>query len=398
MVFSLLLTIFACTIALELLPENKSMPLDTNNINRKSTEYTNQLKTAGNWYETSVISIDGDAEGVDAHNWTWVGEQAWFGGGTGIVDDPYLLENISISVDSASPGLTIQDSGVFFNLNNVTVTNINVEGNGIYLYNVENGTLNDVNLLDNGLDGILMQNVNFTDLTDITATGNGDDGIQMTWSVVNTITTSNISENTGEGLYMANSTLNEILSSYFQTNGEDGICAEDSDLNVFIIESDSNIFNGLQLIDSDNCTIILSEFWDNTIAGVLLIEDDGDTKDNYIYGNTFSGNGENGVDNATTNYWDNGAIGNNWDDYSGVDADDNTIGDTPYLVGGSAGAEDNYPYCNDGDESIIVVVSSSSESDEDEILDSFYFEKSIILCILGISLALFTIKRIYSTK
>jgi hypothetical protein len=43
------------------------------------------------------------------------------------------------------------------------------------------------------------------------------------------------------------------------------------------------------------------------------------------------------------NDWDNGTIGNYWDDYVGVDVNQDGIGDTPYLIDGTAGSVDNYP-------------------------------------------------------
>jgi hypothetical protein len=44
------------------------------------------------------------------------------------------------------------------------------------------------------------------------------------------------------------------------------------------------------------------------------------------------------------NVWDNGTVGNYWDDYSGADDDDDGIGDTPYTnISGDAGTQDNFP-------------------------------------------------------
>jgi len=48
-------------------------------------------------------------------------------------------------------------------------------------------------------------------------------------------------------------------------------------------------------------------------------------------------------DNGTDNRWDNEIIGNYWIAYSGVDNDNNGIGDTPYFIPGTANSQDNFP-------------------------------------------------------
>ena len=58
-------------------------------------------------------------------------------------------------------------------------------------------------------------------------------------------------------------------------------------------------------------------------------------------------------DDGLTNHWDNGMIGNYWEDYLGVDANDDGIGDTPYDIPGGEGVQDNFPIWDDGPDSII---------------------------------------------
>jgi len=322
-------------------------------------------KSSDNFALTEVVLIDGDLDGVDAHNWTWAVAQDWCSG-AGTEGDPYLIENVSISVDDGSnPALKIMDNAtVFITLSNVTVTNANVDGDGVWIEDCANIIINNCNFNDNGNYGLYMINVNATTITSTNCIGNGY-GIYMDNCVLNTLTALNCSENAIDGIDLINCTYNVISSSYFQTNTADGLWIEDSDLNNITVESDDNN-RGLVLRDSDNCIVSDSEFWDNTAYGIILIEDDGDTLDNLIYNNLFSGNDVNAVDNATDNDWDNGALGNEWDDYSGVDANDNGIGDTPYLIDGTAGASDNFPIFSDGAEPVVVPLPTSDDDDDDD--------------------------------
>ncbi|GAG66746.1 unnamed protein product, partial [marine sediment metagenome] len=60
------------------------------------------------------------------------------------------------------------------------------------------------------------------------------------------------------------------------------------------------------------------------------------------------------IDDGLYNTWDNGSIGNYWGNYTGVDLNDDGIGDTPYVVSvwmpapGQTGSIDNYPIWDDG--------------------------------------------------
>ncbi|MBD3228595.1 MAG: hypothetical protein GF329_10445, partial [Candidatus Lokiarchaeota archaeon] len=80
--------------------------------------------------------------------------------------------------------------------------------------------------------------------------------------------------------------------------------------------------------------------------------DDTNFQSNTFYMNHFFDNYENAVDDGTDNYWDNGSIGNYWDDYwdryLGVDLNDDGIGDVPYNISGASGSQDLYPIWDDG--------------------------------------------------
>lgn len=64
-----------------------------------------------------------------------------------------------------------------------------------------------------------------------------------------------------------------------------------------------------------------------------------DSYSNIIYENIFKDNNVNAMDNGR-NSWDNGTVGNYWDDYNDVDRDRDGIGDFPYRFSGGI---DRYP-------------------------------------------------------
>jgi parallel beta-helix repeat protein len=69
----------------------------------------------------------------------------------------------------------------------------------------------------------------------------------------------------------------------------------------------------------------------------------GEVFDNTIQHNNFVNNSlhVDVGDNSNYIFWDNGEEGNYWDNYSGLDSDEDGIGDTPYVI--NEGNRDNYP-------------------------------------------------------
>jgi parallel beta-helix repeat protein len=133
----------------------------------------------------------------------------------------------------------------------------------------------------------------------------------------------------------------------------------------YVTIKDTNIvgfFNGIDLFRSRDCTIsgnnitnnyngIHIHFFSmrntirdnnitgNTNCGITIY---GDSIENIIYHNNFINN----YQQASTQFaasatWDNGAEGNYWSDYTGVDANGDGIGDTPYMI--EEESQDRYP-------------------------------------------------------
>lgn len=68
-------------------------------------------------------------------------------------------------------------------------------------------------------------------------------------------------------------------------------------------------------------------------------------RDNIVYDNTFENNYQWNARDDVGNRWYNGVelSGNYWDDYHGVDEDNDGIGDTPYNVSSGSARQDSFP-------------------------------------------------------
>jgi len=121
---------------------------------------------------------------------------------------------------------------------------------------------------------------------------------------------------------------------------------------------------GIRIIDNSHG----NEFYDNIIHnnakyGVLIQDLTQNCNDSVFYNNSISNPlGINAYDNGSNSEWDNGLIGNYWNDYGDDDDDDDGIGDTPYLISGDANSQDNYPIWEDGDDIYPTVIRNSPSS------------------------------------
>ncbi len=99
------------------------------------------------------------------------------------------------------------------------------------------------------------------------------------------------------------------------------------------------VTQNINLLQSNNNTISQNNVIDTSIPSVIQ-----ESSGNLIYKNNFTLVGA-----AGANFWDNGAVGNYWSDYAGIDSNGDGIGDTPYVVD-SPNNIDHYPMM----ESVII--------------------------------------------
>ncbi len=291
-----------------------------------------------------------------------------------------FIENQNIS--KAANGISLRYCS------NITIKNNSINDNnyeGIFLYE---SSMNNIleNTINNNRYGIFL-NINSynNSISNNNLTNNRETAITIQDSYNNSIY-NNQMKNSGitlepgdqdklsNKIYVSN-TLNEKII-YFYENKLDLKMNNFSNAGQVILLNcnNSEIFNlnlskgstSIALYYSNNNTIMNNNASFNTKSGIFFHISDknnisnNDFSNNDEYGayissslsnnnifsnNTFQNNGDNAIDPAANNQWDNGSLGNFWDDYLGKDADDDGIGDPgyPYNIPGGGGAQDNYP-------------------------------------------------------
>lgn len=103
------------------------------------------------------------------------------------------------------------------------------------------------------------------------------------------------------------------------------------------VKNITQAYGAIHLEYSHNNTIMLNQFMNNT-CGIWIDS----SSNNKIYHNNFIHNTKH-VHSGDSNVWDDGypSGGNYWSNYSGIDADSDKIGDTPYVI--DEKNKDRYP-------------------------------------------------------
>jgi len=166
----------------------------------------------------------------------------------------------------------------------------------------------------------------------------------------------NIITNNFYGIHLQSSVNNVISDNIFSLNSFYGVSLQSSVNNTVSNNMIIDNFYGVSLhssvtnLVSDN--VIIDNFYgivffystNNVVSGNTIENNEGgmrlfSSSDNTIYHNNF--NNTNQVLSSLRNVWDNGFEGNYWSDYTGVDHDQDGIGESPYVIDGSN--QDNFP-------------------------------------------------------
>jgi len=153
-----------------------------------SVDYENDNVNLSDYWDLSgsLILIDDSDSSKDwaytAFNYDWCT-------GSGTVEDPYVIANVTINGHNSGNCITIQNSNLFFTIRNCTLFNSSggYWDGGIKLKNVRNGELINNNCSQNAGNGIYLESCRDISITDSILNRNVKMGIRLKYSHENVI-------------------------------------------------------------------------------------------------------------------------------------------------------------------------------------------------------------------
>jgi parallel beta-helix repeat protein len=207
--------------------------------------------------------------------------------GTGSLNDPYVIENWVIDAGYDEYGIRIHGTTRAFVVRNVKISG--AAKSAVYLSYVSNGRVEDCTFEGNWA------------------------GVTLNFARLNRVSNCTFSNNT-DGIHCYFSSMNQILGNTLDRN-------------------DTAIW-----LDASNKNELIGNYVSESYMGIYL---NFGSEANYVVGNAFVDN----LHHAHTddpNAWDDGAAGNYWEGHDAIDADEDGIWDSPYMIT-SDGDQDNFP-------------------------------------------------------
>jgi len=181
---------------------------------------------------------------------------------------------------------------------------------------------------------------NYSTISDCIITSNKNYGLYLHGDpkTTNNIIKFNTFSNNKYGIYAINAIINNISSNTFAYNTEYGIYLMGQSNDNLVSDSifTENTY-AIRIKGSEKNTVIKNLITNNKYGLYFCCS----ATNNIAYNNRFIKNTEWHAEDYEGNTWDNGKVGNYWDDYTGTDVNSDGIGDTPYLIKG--GNRDRFP-------------------------------------------------------
>ncbi|MCG2827483.1 MAG: right-handed parallel beta-helix repeat-containing protein [Thermoplasmatales archaeon] len=214
------------------------------------------------------------------------------GGGTGTVNDPYIIENYTISASTAH-GIFIDNTDVYFIIRNCVIHDgKSNDRHGIYFYSVANGKIDNVTSYNND-DGIYLYSSSNNNITN-NQIYNNDHGVYLWDSSNNNISANEIYNNNYYGIYLEQYSSNNIITAnqiYYHSN--DGIYLWYSSNTNITANQIYNNYDGIRFGSYSNNNIISgNQIYNNDYHGIRLSwysSNNNIISGNQIYNNDYDG-------------------------------------------------------------------------------------------------------------
>jgi len=216
-------------------------------------------------------------------------------------------------------------------------------------------------------------------------------GINLAQSHSNTIIKNNMTDNYYYGIRLNYNSVNNTINQNIIKESVRGISIRGLS-NPYDYSFDNNITHNT--LFNNNYGIYLNQYcYNNTFEANDIISNTqygvfikNTCEENDIYMNNFITNSIHAYDNGLKNYWNNSVIGNYWDNYTDVDANDDGIGDIPYTyILGTVGSQDYLPIWEDTDDIAPIITIISPDLNQKFRFDAPLFNVSIIELYLNTS-------------
>jgi len=292
--------------------------------NKVNISNLNFLKTSALTEINTTIIID-DFPGSST-NWTWAKDQGYCTG-SGTLGDPYIIADLFFNTSTIFDNcLSIRNSLKYFIIRDCKFKGSYSYG-GIQLFNTSFGSITNNMMYPSTGALVWLLNASYNVVYDNNASAGYYYGILIEgssgYAKMNHVYDNLVINNYQVGI--------QLMSAGCILNRIEGNTVYNSDVGIQIGSS------------TKNNTIVGNRIGNNTIRGISVLSA---SESNNIYSNCFFNNTLHALDDGINNKWDDGSKGNYWDNYTGLDANNDGIGDIPYNITGIAGSQDNYPLMN----------------------------------------------------
>lgn len=255
--------------------------------------------------------------------------------GNGTVDDPYIIENLSITNNTANL-IYIENTTAYFEIRNCLLNGTDGSYDGIVLNNTDYGNLSTNDIFRCNY-GIHLNSSDHNTILNNTVHGNALDGIFLHDSNVTDIFKNKVYDN-GHG-HPLPLLVSGAGTSGIMTNGNkgSGILIDPSNNNY--IESNNLSYNGLFGVN------ITTGSSDNELRWNLFIENNSTDSD---YSQAY--------DDGTNNTFEK----NYWYDHNNTDTDGDCIAEDVYLINGTANNSDKTPWLGPSCTPVITTTTTTT--------------------------------------